>query len=407
MRAILVLNDAFSMWHFRRGLIRALVERGVEVIVVTPGGPDERNFETIGAQHIRLPMKRFISPAADLSLAIRFYRLCRRLRPDVVHTMTVKPNLFAAPAARLAGVKTVVGLVSGLGFGLMPQRDGWGARLTKAVTTVGYRLAGYTLDRIWFQHQDDANYFISHRLLAAEKTVVIRSGGINLEDYSPAIVSAALNERVRRELSVSTRSVLVIMAVARVVWSKGVREFVESAERICAQHQNCEFRLFGAIEPDSPDAVPESYLRTIKNRAFRWVGFQDDLKPILSAADIVVLPSYYAEGVPRVLLEALAIGKPIITTSHPGCREVVDDGRNGSLVAPKSVDGLQRALASLVDDEERRQTFGRQSRLKAEAEFGEREVTTRVIEELYGLTNDRTTQTGRDRFSRQAARRPA
>jgi N,N'-diacetylbacillosaminyl-diphospho-undecaprenol alpha-1,3-N-acetylgalactosaminyltransferase len=175
------------------------------------------------------------------------------------------------------------------------------------------------------------------------------------------------------------------MMVARIVWSKGVKEFIEASTLVSQTCPNVRFLLVGPLDPGSPDEIPSSYVEQHLSPHFTWLGFQQDVKSILALADIVTLPSYYQEGIPRVLLEAMAMQKPIITTDNVGCREVVDDGMNGFLVPTQNVMALASAIQTLVKDESCRLRFGLHSRRKVQAEFDESLITEEVLTKLYKI----------------------
>jgi N,N'-diacetylbacillosaminyl-diphospho-undecaprenol alpha-1,3-N-acetylgalactosaminyltransferase len=384
MKVVIVLNDEFSAWHFRRGLIEALIARGVVVTIVTPDGPNVPKLVALGAKHVAVPMHRFISPLEDLRLFLHLYRVFRLERPDIVHTMTVKPNTLGAVAARLAGVPKVVGLVSGLGSVFVPVK-GYRSRLYRLIVCSMYWIAGKIHNRIWFQNQDDLSLFVKWRLLDCQKAVLIRSSGINLQAYSPRAVERNAVASLRGELGIAESTRVVMMMVARLTWSKGVREFVEAAELLGVDCGNVVSVLVGPLDANEPDAVPEKYLKARESAHLIRLGWRSDLQQLLAMADVVTLPSFYREGVPRSLLEAMAMGKPIVTTDNVGCRDVVDEGKNGFLVPVRNSNALAAAIGKLVTDEALRNSFGRWSRSKVEAEFDEIAVIGKVFSELYGF----------------------
>jgi N,N'-diacetylbacillosaminyl-diphospho-undecaprenol alpha-1,3-N-acetylgalactosaminyltransferase len=384
MRVALVLQDDFSMWQFRKGLIKALVARGVETLVVTPPGPYVALLESLGASHVPVAFTRFVSPAGDLRMLIALSRIFRRERPDLVHNMTIKPLIFGALAAYLAGVPRVVGLVSGLGFSLA-DGPGWRSRLLGRVIRTLCRIAGRITDRIWFQNPQDMAYFVEHGLIPPEKGVLIKSGGIDPIEFAPDAVTPAAAAALRSELGLSSADRVVLMVVARCVWSKGVREFVEASKRVCDSYRGARFVLVGPLDPESPEAVTAQYLSDNAGPCFQWVGQTSDVRPYLAIADVVALPSYYPEGVPRSLLEALAMARPIVTTDMPGCRETVSAGRNGLLVPARQVAALADAILTLLSNDEMRHYYGSESRRKVIAEFSEAQVVGNVLSQLYGI----------------------
>ena len=387
MKVVIVLNDDFSAWHFRRGLIEALIDRGVVVTIITPDGPNVPKLVALGAKHVAVPMHRFISPLEDIRLFLNLYRVFRLERPDIVHTMTVKPNTLGAVAARLAGAPKVFGLVSGLGSVFVPVK-GFRSRLCRQIVRSMYWIAGKIHYKIWFQNQDDLSLFVKWRLLTRRKAVLIRSSGINLLAYSPDAVQKSAVASLRRELGISESARVVMMLVARLTWSKGVREFVEAAEKLSVDCGNVVFVLVGPIDANEPDAVPIEYLKSRESAHLLLLGWRSDLQRLIAMADVVTLPSFYREGVPRSLLEAMAMGKPIVTTDNVGCRDVVDEGRNGFLVPVRNSNALVAAIKKLVDDEALRDAFGRCSRSKVEAEFDEIAVISQIFSELYGFNGD-------------------
>jgi len=385
MRLALVLNDDFSMYHFRGGLIRNLVKQGYEVSVIVPPGPFAGQLESLGARCLIVPMQRFISPLKDLLLIWRLFKVFKSNKFDLVHNMTIKPNIIGTFAAKLAGIPRIVCLVSGIGFIFA---DNLNASLTLLRWPIFwlYRQALHRSDKTWFQNPDDFEYFVRKRFIPRDKGVVIRSGGINPEEYSPARVTARELEALRDELGIPAEAHCVLMVAARMIWSKGVRQFVEAAAALHEQYPQWYFIMVCPEDP-GPDSVPKDYL--LANQRDRLIvidTFRYDIIKFMALADIVVLPSYYREGVPRTLMEGLVMGKPLITTDHPGCREVVDNGRNGYLIPTHNSAALADKLRLLMDNPENRLKFGQHSRWKAENEFSESLVVGRIIRELYEIS---------------------
>lgn len=385
MRVALVLNDDFSMWHFFRGLIAALRARGIKVLTVTPPGPYVAALQGLGVTHVAVSMPRFVSPVGDVAMFHGLLQVFRREAPDVVCNITVKPIVYGALAARLAGVPTIVGMVEGLGYGFL-EGGSWKARMLRAVVSGMYRVGFGLSHRIGFANPDDRDQLVRSRVVFPEKALAFRSMvGVDVKSFAPGVVARDALDRLRAELGIDPAQCVVAM-VTRVVWSKGVKEFVEASAEAAAWPTSTHFLLVGPVDAAARDFVPEGYLRERASPQFTWVStFRSDLKEILSLADVVVLPSYYREGVPRVLLEAMALGKPIVTTDNVGCREAVDPGRNGYLVPVHNSRALAEAIQSLVENEPLRQAFGRESRSKAEAEFSEAAVVEGVLIRLLGL----------------------
>jgi N,N'-diacetylbacillosaminyl-diphospho-undecaprenol alpha-1,3-N-acetylgalactosaminyltransferase len=240
--------------------------------------------------------------------------------------------------------------------------------------------------KTWFQNPDDFEYFVQQKLISKKKGVVIRSGGISTKDYQPDSVTKKEIDDLRQEFKIPHETHCVLMVAARMIWSKGVREFVEAARALLDKFPDWYFLLVCPQDPGSPDSVPESFISSIKTERLIVIDkFRYDIRVFESISEIMVLPSYYREGVPRTLLEGLSMGKPIITTAHAGCRETVDHGKNGFLIPMKNSEKLIEKLEILMADESLRAEFGRYSRVKAETEFNESSVANRVVSEVYGL----------------------
>ncbi|MFH1922917.1 MAG: glycosyltransferase family 4 protein [Planctomycetota bacterium] len=382
-KVAIVLNSDSDAWRTRKGLVRGLTARGIQVTVVTPEGAYASRFAALGAKHVAVPMSRFVSPLRDFKLFLDLYRVFRRETPDIVHTMTIKPNIFGALAARAACVPRVVALVNGLGYSFSESGD-WKRRVLQRIVSQLYRRAFRTHASVWFQNVEDMSLFTGRGFIRRDKAVLIRGSGVDLQEYSPGRVHADSSHRLRAELGIDA-STHVVMMVARVTWSKGVRLFVEASQCAARWDPKTLFVLAGPLEPGCPDPVPETYLRSKTSPNFKWLGFREDVRELLALADVAVLPSYYREGVPRFLLEALAMRKPIVTTDNVGCREVVDDGENGFLVPVRDSRALASAIEKLAGDAALRASFGCISRAKAQNEFDENTVVERVIEHVYGL----------------------
>jgi N,N'-diacetylbacillosaminyl-diphospho-undecaprenol alpha-1,3-N-acetylgalactosaminyltransferase len=382
----MVNNQAFTLWQFRRGLIRELVARGHDVLLVSPGGmeasKDVERLLGLGARHAAVRLDPYVDPLGDLRFVWELTRLLRHERVDLVHNITIKVNILGTLAAKLAGVKRVVGLVPGLGYVYAERRGIW-AWLLRTVVTAMYLVVFRLNDRVWVLNEDILKFLVGAGVLPRHKAVLTPGEGVDLEEYSPGVVPAELLAALRAELGLANTTAVVLMT-ARSYWSKGIRDYAAAAGRV---KRDVVFLFAGATQ-GGPGAASAGELQELEREAggrFRWLGFRTDVRELLALADVVALPSYYPEGVPRSLLEALATGKPIVTTDMPGGRETVEDGMNGYLVPPRDPAALGAAIDRLLTDPALRERFGAHSRRKAEQEFGERMVVERVIREVYGL----------------------
>jgi glycosyltransferase involved in cell wall biosynthesis len=225
---------------------------------------------------------------------------------------------------------------------------------------------------VFFQNEEDQSLFVNAGLIEAAKTSVVPGSGVDIDRFNPS-------ETVGRGTP------LVVLMAARLLTTKGVMEFAEAARIVKPNYPSVEFVLLGGLDFGNPAAIEESDLRKWQNAGLiSWVNHQDDIRPFLERADVVVLPSYYREGVPRVLLEAAAMAKPIVTTDNTGCREVVEPGINGLIVPRRDASALAVAISALLKDPDLRRRMGNASRRLAVKRFDERYIVNQTIA-AYGL----------------------
>lgn len=386
MKVALVCQDDISFWLFRRGLIKALVARGCQVFLISSPGPYVSKLKELGASHIPMPFHPYISPLLDLRVWIDLWILFRREKFNIVHNFTIKPNIYGATAGRLAGVPLVLNSVTGLGYLLHEDREGsLRISFTHLLARSLYRLAGLCVHRCWFQNPDDMTYFVNHRLISSKQAVLVRSSGIDLGEWCPISEKDERRLIARQMLGLHANDVAILM-VARAIKPKGVEEFIQAAEILNIKYPQARFFLAGEAEMRGAAAVPLSLLRDPQRASyFCWLGQREDIQNIYYAADIVTLPSFYGEGVPRSLLEAMALAKPIVTSDWRGCRETVENGVNGFLVQPRHVPELVAALAALLDVPELRRRFGKAGRSMVERQFSEEIVMGALFQRLYAF----------------------
>ena len=368
-KVVIAANTVWSIVNFRAGLIRALVESGYEVVTVAP--PDEyaARLPDLGCRYIPLPIDGGgTHPGRDLLLLWRFWRLVRRERPDVYLGYTVKPNVYGSLAARVLGIP-VVNNITGLGAAF--SRQNWLTLLVRGL----YRLALERSAKVFFQNEDDRRLFVEGGLVKPEKTDRVPGSGVDLERFKLTPLPAH-QSRFR------------FLLIARMLWDKGVGEYVEAAHIVKRCFPAAEFSLLGFLDVQNPAAISRRRMDAwVAEGAVRYFGDSDDVREEIAAADCIVLPSYYREGVPRTLLEAAAMGRPIVTSDAVGCREVVDDGVNGFLCQVRDADDLAEKMKRMLAlSEEERAEMGRRGREKVEREFDERTVIDPYLEVLSGLT---------------------
>lgn len=354
---LLVVNQAWNLVNYRAGLIHALQAAGYDIVAVAPPEPKmEERLAAMGVRFIAIPLSaRSLSPLGEARLFFALLRIVQRTGPAALLTWTIKSNLWGGLAGRLCGVP-VIANISGRGIAHS------GSRLLAAVANTLYRLCLARASTVFMQNEHDRAAFVEQGLVRDEQVVPLPGSGVDLERFAPP----------DHERPTSRQYVLL----ARLLGAKGVREFVAAARHIRNDRDDLEFALAGFVDPHNPDAIQRSELAEWEAADIvSYVGAVEDVRPILFDAEAVVLPSYYAEGLSRALLEAAAAGRPIITTDHPGCREAVDPEETGFLCEPKDARSLETAIRRLADCDETRWTaISKAARRKAEAEFSERFV---------------------------------
>lgn len=365
-RLLISINTSWNIVNFRAGLVRALTARGFEVVAASPPDAHAGRLGEIGCRHVPLAMdNKGTNPVRDGALFLRYLDLMRRERPDVYLGWTVKPNVYGSLAARVLGIPSINN-VSGLGTAFL--QDGWLTRIVKLL----YRVAFDGSACVFFQNRDDSDLFARARLVPPERVRLLPGSGIDLDRFTPA-------QPVERGEGEGP----VFLLIARLLWDKGVGEFVEAARLVRLKVPAARFRLLGFLDVENRTAVPRSEVDGwVREGIVEYLGHTDDVRPHIADADCVVLPSY-REGTPRSLLEAAAMARPLVATDVAGCREVVDDGVNGWLCRVKDAADLADKLVRLAEtSSERKQEMGRQSRLKMERAFDERIVIDAYLDAI-------------------------
>lgn len=306
-------------------------------------------------------LSRQVNPFSDLLTITQLISIFRVLKPQIVHTFDTKPGVWGCLAARSAGVPIVIGTLTGLGS--LYANNSLGTRIVRLIYQILQKLACRFSDLTIFQNHDDARQFIAWRVISAERAVVIRGSGVATNEFAPSRVSKMEQARLRTELGIQPNEIVATM-ISRVIRSKGVLEFMAAAQEICPGQPQARFLLIGPEDDKSVDRLSVAELAQLK-QVITWPGPRQDIPAVLALSDIFVLPSAYREGIPRVLLEAAAMGLPIVTTNTPGCNEVVEHGVNGFQVAPHDTKALSQAILYLIEQPELRQSFGRVSRQRA------------------------------------------
>jgi glycosyltransferase involved in cell wall biosynthesis len=377
------------LYNFRAGLIRALVGSGYEVVVAAPPDDYSERLKELGCRYISLPMSnKGTNPVSDLWLLMRFWWLFRQVRPNAYLGYTVKPNIYGSIAAHSLGIP-VINNIAGLGAVFI--KDNLLTQLVKRL----YKLALSKSNTVFFQNEDDRVMFVEAGLVPASIADRLPGSGVDLAKFAYLVPSEKggleqVDEHAASDiLGIQPARVehkVSFILIARMLFDKGIGEYVEAARLIKARFPHAEFNLLGFLDVQNPAAISRSQMNEwVSEGVVNYLGTTDDVRPYINSTDFVVLPSY-REGVPRSLLEAAAIGRPIITTNAVGCKEVVDDGVNGYLCQPRdAVDLANKIEKMLLLSADQRTEMGLRGREKVEREFDERVVIGKYLRVLAGL----------------------
>ena len=366
-KILISLNTAWNLLNFRAGLIGGLISSGYELVAVAPKDEYASKLELLGCRFVHLEMdNQGTHPIRDLLLLWRYFRLIKTEKPDLCLFYTVKPNVYGSLASRLCGIP-FINNVSGLGAVFI--QGGWLRRFVSAL----YRLAFRNSNRVFFQNRDDLVLFLENKLVKVALTDILPGSGINLHHFAPA------GDANRKPLSSQFRFLLI----ARMLKDKGVIEYVNAAKLLKDSQVKVEFCLLGFLDVQNPAAISSEQMKEWTDQGFvKYLGMSDDVRKHIASADCVVLPSY-REGTPRTLLEAAAMGKPIITTDVVGCKEVVEHGVNGFLCEVKNAQDLALKMKEmLLLSENQRRLMGENGRLKMEKEFDEKIVIQKYLQAI-------------------------
>ncbi len=354
-------------WYFcshRLALAIAAQKAGYEVVVVTRVNQHAELIRSHGLKLIHFELsRRSRNPFIEFGMIWRLLRVYREEQPDIVHHVALKPVLYGSIAARLTGVPAVVNALAGLGFLFISKH--FQARVIRLLVESAFRLLFNDPNvRVIFQNPDDMALLTSHGVLVTKQGVLIRGSGVCTLQFNvtPEVYGLPL-----------------VVLASRMLWDKGIAEFVEAVRQLRGQGVAARFALVGEGDPDNPASISNKQLSQWQNEGIiEWWGQRDDMPRVFAQSHIVCLPSY-REGLPKVLVEAAACGRPIIATDVPGCREIVHDGENGLLVPAKDFYALANALRQLIDNPSLRIAMGKRGREIVESKFSIEHVVTQTL----------------------------
>jgi glycosyltransferase involved in cell wall biosynthesis len=356
--------DWFFLSH-RKEIALETRNRGFDVTIICKDTGKKAEIESYGLHFIDFPFERSgTNPLHEIKCIGRLFRIYRKNKPDIIHHVTLKVNLLGCIAAKMAGKKSVVNAISGFGYNFTDGRNGLKQKIISGFMRLAFKSKYF---HYIFQNPDDYNQFAKSHFVLADHIHIIKGSGVDLNTF--ACQAETIKAKVRLTLP------------ARMLRDKGVIEFIEAAKKTKDKvNDKAEFVLVGDCDTINLAGISETELEAMLDIPYiQWIGFRKDMFEVLKNSDIVVLPSY-REGLPKSLIEACAVGRPIITTDTQGCRECVIEGFNGYLVPVKDTALLAQRMEELINDREKRNTMGKNSRKLAEKEFSIKNVIEKHIE---------------------------
>lgn len=363
----IVLNTSWNIYNFRLGLARALKANGFQVVLIAPYDKYSEKIKDEFEYYDVWMNNKGTNPKEDIKTTLEFYKLYKKIKPDIILHFTIKPNIYGTLAAGLLGIKTINN-IAGLGTLFIKQNI-----VTKIAKWL-YKYSQRKANKIFFQNLDDYQIFTQEGLVEKNKCDILPGSGVDTGRFKPTAYKKKDNT-------------FRFLLVARMLWEKGIGEYVEAAKIIKKKFENVEFQLLGFLDDKDKSSISKDQMQHWVNEGFVvYLGVSDNVSEIISKADCIVLPSFYREGTPRALLESASMAKPIITTNTVGCRDVVDDGINGFLCEIKNAQDLADKMENVLKlSENERSNMGQAGRSKMIKEFDEKIVIHKYLESIKKL----------------------
>ncbi|MCE9664050.1 glycosyltransferase family 4 protein [Halomonas sp. M5N1S17] len=364
MKILLIANTSFKLVNFRSTLIQRLVEEGHSLTALVPVDNRTPELTALGVRVINMPMHATgTSPFRELKLLLRIFLSIRRIRPDAILGYTIKPNIYGALSARALGIPFIPNVT---GLGSVFDRPGLLKKMVKPL----YRTAFRHCPKVYLQNPDDLELFLQAGLIDKRQARLLPGSGVDLAHFAAA--------------PLPNQDQVTFLLVARMLGDKGVEVFAEAAESLHATYPQARFQLLGPYGTGKAGGLTQRDIaRLTHSGVVSYLGETTDVRPYISAADCVVLPTFYREGTPRSLLEAAAVGRPVITTNMPGCRDVVEPGVTGYLCPPRDSAGLAAAMGQFLKlSDAERTAMGNAARIRMATHFDEETVINAYLETL-------------------------
>ena len=357
-KVLFLVNHDVVIYNFRLELVERLLQDGHQVMISSPYGERIEDLKALGCSYYPVELSRHgMNPVEELKLLNSYLKLIREVKPDIVFTYTIKPNIYGGMACAMLGVPYVVNIT---GLGTAVENGG----PVQKITVMLYRMALAKVQRVFFQNEENRQFFVD-RKLALDKHGMLPGSGVNLNRFTP--------------LEYPGEETTEFVFISRIMKEKGADQYLEAAEHIRAKYPNTRFHICGFCEQ-----AYEERLKELQDKGvIIYHGMVRDVRQVIAKTHCTIHPTYYPEGLSNVLLESAACGRPLITTDRSGCREVIDDGVNGFVVEQKNAQDLIAKIEKFLSlDHETRKAMGQAGRAKVEREFDRQIVVEAYVKEL-------------------------
>lgn len=366
MKVAVLSSFTTSLFWFRIDMMKSFKMMGCEVLAVGDGAESEwcGRFADLGIRYRQIPVQRNgTSPVRDLVTLRALNRLLKEEKPDKIFAYQAKTVIYGGMAASLNGIREFYPLVAGVGSVFLG--DSLKQKLIRSILVAEYKLGMRQAPKVFFQNRDDLKVFTDHNILPEHKAVMLYGSGVNVEKFTPSPLPVKPG----------------FLCISRLIRDKGVVEYLEAARKLRQYRPGVKCVLVGPFDTNPSAIKPEELQPYIDDGSVEYVGEQKDVQPYLKNCTAYVLPSYH-EGTPKTVLEAMACGRPSVTTDAPGCRETVTDGVNGWLVQVKDVDSLVAAMERILDEPNKTAQMAKESRRIAEDVYDVRKINQKIIETM-------------------------
>lgn len=366
LRVLILCSHASSLIHFRADLIKDMVAKGHEVIAIAPELESHwsHRLARLGAKYRSVPIERTgMNPLKDLQSLLALHRIIKREKPDVVFAYHAKTIIYGSIASRMCRVPSINVLLAGLGSAF--RGTGFKHKVLKAILCMQYKIALKSCKNVFFQNNDDLGEFVRLNLVAPHQTKIINGSGVNLGEFTPQPIPGGHR----------------FLFVGRLIRDKGIFEYMQAARLVKKKYPEASFRVVGPFDTNPTAITPEDMQPFIDDGSIEYLGETNDVRPYLKACTTFVLPSYH-EGTPKAVLEAMAVGRPIITTDAPGCRETVIDGVNGFLVPTRNVQALAEKLIWMIEHPEAIHRMGAESLRICREKYDVRKINFTLLQAM-------------------------